>query len=77
MAKAQIILFLLTIIAGLEEFGLEGKSVWGHQWIKVLALLHEGLTVGLGGDKIIGGQSVEGKAARVRAQLEIERIMSR
>ena len=37
----------------------------------MLALLYEGVTTGN-----IGGTTPEGKAARVRVQLEIERIMS-
>jgi nucleoporin GLE1 len=44
--------------------------------VKLLALLYEGVTVGMGGGKIIGGDTAEGKAARVRVQLEIERIMN-
>jgi nucleoporin GLE1 len=61
--------------AALDVFGLEAKSVWGNQWVKMLSLLYEGVTVGLGEGAIIGGQSAEGKAARTRVQLEIERIM--
>jgi nucleoporin GLE1 len=63
-------------VAALDVFGLEAKSVWGQQWIKMLALLYEGVTVGLGGGILIGGQSAEGRAARARVQLEVERIMS-
>jgi len=60
---------------GLEEFGLEAKHLWGQQWVKVLRLLHEGLSEGLGDGSVIGGQSAEGRAAKVRVELEIERIM--
>ena len=42
----------------------------------MLALLYEGVTVGLGGGVLIGGQTAEGRAARARVQLEVERIMS-
>jgi nucleoporin GLE1 len=42
-------------VAALDVFGLEAKSVWGQQWIKMLALLYEGVTVGLGGGILIGG----------------------
>jgi len=42
-------------VAALGVFGLEAKSVWGQQWIKMLALLYEGVTVGLGGGILIGG----------------------
>jgi nucleoporin GLE1 len=46
----------------------------------MLALLYEGVTVGLGNAGLkaqVGGEAPEGKAARVRVQLEIERIMGR
>ena len=44
----------------------------------MLALLYEGVTVGCHGleGRLIGGKTPEGIAARVRVQLEIERIMS-
>ncbi|KAH7915537.1 GLE1-like protein-domain-containing protein [Hygrophoropsis aurantiaca] len=61
--------------AALDVGGLEARSVWGQQWVKLLELLYEGATNGIGGDKVLGGQNPEGKAARVRVQLEIERIM--
>jgi len=70
------------IYVALDVFGLDAKDFWGHQWIKMLALLYEGVTVGIGGGvqgvnpKLIGGQTVEGKAGRVRVQLEVERIMN-
>lgn len=56
--------------------GHDALRVWGAQWVKMLALVYDGVTVGIGADRYIGGTSPEGKAARVRAQLEIERIMS-
>lgn len=40
----------------------------------MLELIYEGVTVGFGGGKFIGGSSPEGVASRVRVQLEIERI---
>jgi len=47
-------------------------QTWGRQWIKLLALLYDGVMSGkVGGDTI-----VEGNAVRVRVQLDIERIMS-
>ncbi|KZT25957.1 hypothetical protein NEOLEDRAFT_1133025 [Neolentinus lepideus HHB14362 ss-1] len=62
----------------LDVCGLEAKYVFGHQWIKMLELLYEGVTTGLMGssDLVLGGSSPEGTAARVRVQLEIERIMN-
>lgn len=61
----------------LDVLGADAKVVWGRQWIKILALLYESVTVGIGGDLrlVVGGESAEGKAGRVRVQLEIERIM--
>ncbi|KAH7926574.1 hypothetical protein BV22DRAFT_1118778 [Leucogyrophana mollusca] len=64
-----------VIHAALDVGGLEARSVWGQQWVKLLELLYEGATKGIGGGKTLGGQSPEGKAARMRVQLEIERIM--
>ncbi|KAH9950756.1 GLE1-like protein-domain-containing protein, partial [Amylocystis lapponica] len=63
--------------AALDVGGMEARDVWGAQWVKMLAVLYEGVTTGLHGSKerLIGGQSSEGIAARVRCQLEIERIM--
>ena len=45
--------------------------------MKLLSVLYEGATTGLFGEegRLIGGKSAEGIAARVRVQLEIERIM--
>jgi nucleoporin GLE1 len=56
--------------------GHDALLIWGAQWVKMLALIYEGVTVGIGADRFIGGITPEGKAARVRVQLEIERIMS-
>ena len=57
---------------------MKAKEIWGVQWVKMLEVLYEGVTEGINGqkDRLIGGQSPEGIAARVRVQLEIERIMS-
>jgi len=47
-----------------------------------MGLLYEGITVGIGGGvqgvnpTLIGGQSIEGQAGRVRVQLEVEKIMN-
>ncbi|KAG2030219.1 GLE1-like protein-domain-containing protein [Suillus americanus] len=63
--------------AALDVGGMEAKFIWGNQWVKMLELLYEGATTGIGGvaGKLVGGQTPEGKAARVRVQLQIERIM--
>jgi len=56
---------------------MEAMFVWGNQWVKMLQLLYEGATTGIGGaaGKLLGGQTPEGKAARVRVLLQIERII--
>lgn len=56
---------------------MEAKNIWGKQWVKLLELLYESATVGIGGksDTLLGGQTPEGKAACVRVQLEIEIIL--
>lgn len=62
----------------LDVNGMNAKLTWGAQWIKLLEVLYEGVTTGLFGKpgKLIGGDTAEGVAARVRVQLEIERIMT-
>lgn len=62
----------------LDVFGSKAREIWGTQWVKVLEILYDGVIEGINGqkDRLIGGQSPEGIAARVRVQLEIERIMS-
>lgn len=59
------------LFAALDVGGVQAARVWGHQWVKVLGLLYE--VVGSGK---LGGTTPEGKAGRVRVQLEIERIMA-
>lgn len=56
--------------AALDVGGSTAARIWGHQWVKMLGLLYNSVTTGS-----LGGTSAEGKAARVRVQLEIERIM--
>ena len=67
-------------IAALDIMGTDAKDIWGVQWIKVLALIYQGVTEGLpkgSNDEklLIGGQSPEGKSARMRVFLQVERIM--
>ncbi|KAG2072109.1 hypothetical protein BDR04DRAFT_1134738 [Suillus decipiens] len=66
-----------VLYAALDVGGMEAKFIWGNQWVKMLELLYEGATTGIGGvaGKLVGGPTPEGKAARVRVQLQIERIM--
>ncbi|KAI5995951.1 GLE1-like protein-domain-containing protein [Pisolithus albus] len=67
--------------AALDVAGLEARHIWGRQWMKILQLLYVASTEGIGsepgtnGERMLGGQTPEGKSARVRVQLEIERIM--
>lgn len=79
----SVFLFLLTSMfadcflkAALDVLGSDARDIWGYQWVKLLALVYEGVTASLEGGNFIGSESPEGKAARVRVQLEIERIMT-
>ncbi|KAH7890468.1 GLE1-like protein-domain-containing protein [Phlebopus sp. FC_14] len=65
------------LYTALDVGGLEARNIWGPQWVKLLEVLYEGAMVGIGGssDKPLGGSTPEGKAACVRVQLEIERII--
>jgi nucleoporin GLE1 len=55
--------------------GLEAGEVWGKQWMKVLALIHEGITNGYDAGKLIGGDTAEGSAARTRVLVSLENIV--
>ncbi|KAI6008622.1 GLE1-like protein-domain-containing protein [Pisolithus marmoratus] len=67
--------------AALDVAGLEARYIWGKQWMKLLQLLYVASTEGISsmpspdGKRMLGGQTPEGKSARVRVQLEIERIV--
>ncbi|KAF8629806.1 hypothetical protein AX15_003275 [Amanita polypyramis BW_CC] len=68
------------IHTALDVMGSHAKDIWGIQWIKMLALIYEGVTKGFstgsGGENLlIGGQSSEGRSSRMRVLLEVERIM--
>jgi nucleoporin GLE1 len=78
-AASQLVSDVDTYVAvALDVNGLDAKAAWGAQWVKLLEVLYEGVTVGIFNtpDRLIGGTSAEGTAARVRVQLEIERIMN-
>jgi len=65
---------------GLEVLGSHARNLYGRQWDKLLAVIYEGISVGVdgtgsNGNSLIGGSSPEGIAARVRVQLEVEKIM--
>ncbi|KAK2459972.1 hypothetical protein APHAL10511_007978 [Amanita phalloides] len=68
------------IHTALDVMGTRANDIWGIQWIKMLAVIYEGVTEGLpngpNGEKLlIGGPSPEGKSARMRVLLAVERIM--
>lgn len=67
-----------SFTAALEVLGSEAADIWGFQWIKVLQLIYEGVTVGVFGQagKTIGGDSPEGKAGKAKVKMEIQRIVS-
>lgn len=58
----------------LEVGGAHARDVWGSQWIKLIALLYEGVTTD---PSPLGGSGPETRASRVRLQLEIERVMGK
>ncbi|KJA21837.1 hypothetical protein HYPSUDRAFT_140194 [Hypholoma sublateritium FD-334 SS-4] len=64
------------LYTGLDVLGLEAVDVWGQQWVKMLGLVHEGITVGYEKDKLIGGNSAEGAAARTRVMVALENIVN-
>ncbi|KAL1745938.1 GLE1-like protein-domain-containing protein [Schizophyllum fasciatum] len=61
--------------AALEIFGAEARKIWGQQWVKVLALIYDLASNGIGEGKVLGGTSPEGGASRLRIKLEIDEIM--
>ena len=69
---------LNRLVAALDVNGPVAMEIWGGQWLKLLALLYEGCTVGIFGQKgrLVGGKSPEGVASRVRVQVDIEKLMS-
>lgn len=73
----RVLVIKFTSAAALDVAGAAARDIWGVQWIKLLGVLYEGVTTGLFGQegRLIGGKTAEGTAARVRVQLEIERIM--
>ncbi|KAJ2912751.1 hypothetical protein MD484_g7669, partial [Candolleomyces efflorescens] len=66
------------IYTALEVMGAEAADIWGLQWIKILQLIYDGTTIGIYGqeNKFIGGDSPEGKAAKARVRMEVERIVT-
>ncbi|KAI0300532.1 GLE1-like protein-domain-containing protein, partial [Multifurca ochricompacta] len=56
----------------LEVGGARASGVWGSQWVKLMALLYEGVTTE---PTPLGGSGPEARASRMRLQLAIERVM--
>ncbi|ESK91667.1 poly + mrna-nucleus export-related protein [Moniliophthora roreri MCA 2997] len=65
-----------VLYVALEVLGADAKQIWGKQFIKLMALIYEGATTGLGNDKLMGGDSPEGIGARNRVKIAVENIMS-
>ncbi|THU83116.1 hypothetical protein K435DRAFT_766084 [Dendrothele bispora CBS 962.96] len=64
-----------VLYVALDVLGKDARAIWGFQFVKLLALIYEGTTNGLGNGRLIGGTTPEGIAARARVQLEVEAIM--
>lgn len=71
-----LLTFLWSFTAALDVMGLQAKDIWGQQWIKMLALVHQGITTGYEDGKLIGGDSAEGAAARTRVMVALENIVN-
>jgi nucleoporin GLE1 len=61
--------------AALDVGGLQAREIFGKQWHKLMELLYSGLTEA-NPKNPIGGTTPEGTAARTRALLEVEKVMS-
>ncbi|KAH9965292.1 GLE1-like protein-domain-containing protein [Russula dissimulans] len=70
LLQSSLAMELLSV--ALEVGGLHARNVWGSQWIKLMALLYEGVTTD---PSPLGGSGPDARASRVRLQLEIERVM--
>ena len=66
---------LITHPAALDVGGTQARDIFGKQWHKLMELLYSGLT-DANSDSPIGGKTPEGTAARTRALLEVENVMS-
>ena len=61
--------------AALDVGGVQAREIFGKQWHKLMELLYSGLTETKSGNPI-GGTTPEGTAARIRALLEVEKVMN-
>ncbi|KAJ3720442.1 GLE1-like protein-domain-containing protein [Lentinula raphanica] len=64
-----------VLFVALEVLGAEALRIWGYQFVKILRLIYDASTEGLGNGKVLGGTSPDGIAARARVKLEVESIM--
>ncbi|KAJ7851664.1 GLE1-like protein-domain-containing protein [Mycena olivaceomarginata] len=64
------------IYTALDVLGSHALEVWGQQWVKMLQLIYTGVTVGFAEGKFIGGTTAAGHSARIRVQIEVERILA-
>ncbi|KIK57362.1 hypothetical protein GYMLUDRAFT_229237 [Collybiopsis luxurians FD-317 M1] len=65
-----------VLFVALEVIGKDALQIWGYQFVKILRLIYDAATEGLGDGKLLGGTSPEGIAARARVKLEVENIMN-
>jgi len=70
LLQSSLAMELLSV--ALEVGGSRPRDMWGAQWIKLMALLYEGVTTD---PTPLGGSGPEARASRVRLELEIERVM--
>ncbi|KAF8877929.1 GLE1-like protein [Gymnopilus junonius] len=63
------------IYTALDVMGLQAKDIWGQQWVKMLVLIHQGITTGYENGLLMGGDSAEGAAARTRVMVALENIV--
>jgi len=63
------------LATALDVGGTQAREIFGKQWHKLMELLYGGLT-DVNSDNPIGGKTPEGTAARTRALLEVEKVMS-
>lgn len=62
-------------VVALEVLGADALQIWGYQFVKMLRVIYDASTEGLGGGKVLGGTTPDGIAARARVKLEVESIM--
>ncbi|KAJ3915118.1 GLE1-like protein-domain-containing protein [Lentinula edodes] len=64
-----------VLFVALEVLGADALQIWGYQFVKMLRVIYDASTEGLGGGKVLGGTTPDGIAARARVKLEVESIM--